>query len=144
MCLAISNKEGFTLVEVMITLLVLAVGLLGLAGLQAQGLSGNSDSSIKSQATLYVYDMVERMRTNRAGAIANTEPYEIAFGAVPDAGLPAVIRADLNGWLAEVGTLPQGEGMIALNNTANGMEAIVTVRWSEKGTPMTVSVNTML
>lgn len=53
-----------TLVEVMIALLILSVGLLGLAGLQINGLRGTSGANSRVQATFIITDMVERMHAN--------------------------------------------------------------------------------
>ncbi|MCF6251352.1 MAG: type IV pilus modification protein PilV [Methylococcaceae bacterium] len=61
-------ETGFTLIEVLIAMLVLAVGLLGLAGLQATGLRNNLSAYNRSQATQLAYDMADRMRANVANA----------------------------------------------------------------------------
>lgn len=58
------NSQGFTLLEVLITLVILAVGLLGLAGLQATGLKQNHSAYMRSQATQLAYDIADRMRAN--------------------------------------------------------------------------------
>ncbi len=62
------RQAGFTLLEAMISFLVLAIGLLGLAGLQVQGMRFNTESYARSQATFLAYDMLERMRLNRGQA----------------------------------------------------------------------------
>ena len=54
--------SGFTLLEVLITLIVLSVGLLGLAGLQTMSLRNNHDVYLRSQATIQAYDLIDRMR----------------------------------------------------------------------------------
>jgi len=55
---------GFTLIEVLIAMLVLAVGLLGLASLQVKSLSNTQSAYNRSLATMLAYDLVERMRAN--------------------------------------------------------------------------------
>ncbi|MCX7101946.1 MAG: type IV pilus modification protein PilV, partial [Methylobacter sp.] len=62
------QTAGFTLIEVLIAMLVLAVGLLGLAGLQATSLKSNQSAYNRSQATQLAYDLADRMRANVAGA----------------------------------------------------------------------------
>jgi len=59
-----NNKSGFTLIEVLIAMLVLSVGLLGLAGLQARGLKNNLSAYHRGQATQLAYDMADRIRAN--------------------------------------------------------------------------------
>ncbi len=58
------TNTGFTLIEVLIAMLVLAVGLLGLAGLQATSLRNNQSAYNRSQATQLAYDLADRMRAN--------------------------------------------------------------------------------
>lgn len=58
------HPKGFTLIEVLITLLVLSIGLIGLAGLQITGLRLNHDSQLRITASLLASDMAERMRAN--------------------------------------------------------------------------------
>lgn len=58
------NAQGFSLLEVLITLVILAIGLLGLAGLQATGLQQNHSAYMRSQATQFAYDIADRMRAN--------------------------------------------------------------------------------
>ena len=58
---------GFTLVEVMVTIVVVSIGLLGLAGLQISGLRANMSSEARSKATLMANDIIERMRANPLG-----------------------------------------------------------------------------
>jgi type IV pilus assembly protein PilV len=61
------KARGFTLVEVLISVFVLSIGLLGLAGLQVTGLQNNHSAYLRSQATILAYDMAERMRANPVG-----------------------------------------------------------------------------
>jgi len=60
-----NNKQvGFSLLEVLISLVILAIGLLGLAGLQAAGLKNNFSAYHRTQATQLAYDMADKMRSN--------------------------------------------------------------------------------
>jgi type IV pilus assembly protein PilV len=59
-----TKDRGFTLIEVLVSLVVLAVGLLGLAMLQTTGLRYNTNSYSRTQATYLAYDIAERMRAN--------------------------------------------------------------------------------
>lgn len=59
-----NSQSGFTLLEVLITLIVMAIGLLGLAGLQVVSLRNNHGAYLRSQAITQSYDIVDRMRAN--------------------------------------------------------------------------------
>lgn len=61
------QQRGFGLVEVLVALLVLSIGLLGLAGLQAVSLRSNHGSFIRGQAVILANDIADRMRANRLG-----------------------------------------------------------------------------
>ena len=61
------KQKGFTLIEILITVIVLSIGLLGLAGLQISGLRANISSEARSKASLLANDIAERMRTNPLG-----------------------------------------------------------------------------
>jgi type IV pilus assembly protein PilV len=58
------SSQGFFLIEVLISMIILAIGLLGIAALQAQGLRYNHDAYVRSQATMLAYDIIDRMRVN--------------------------------------------------------------------------------
>lgn len=63
-----SSVAGFTLLEVLISLVIVALGLLGLAGLQIRMQQAELESYQRSQAVIFLHDMVERIRTNKATA----------------------------------------------------------------------------
>ncbi len=68
-------QKGFTLIEVLISMVVLAGGLLGLAAMQTTGLKNNLSAYQRSQATQLAYDMADRMRANVADAVLATGTY---------------------------------------------------------------------
>lgn len=65
-----SKHSGFSLIEVMISALILSTAILGIAGLQIIGMRGTEQSLMKQQAMGIVQNMIERMRSNQAGVIA--------------------------------------------------------------------------
>jgi type IV pilus assembly protein PilV len=59
--------RGFTLVEVLIALVILSVGMLGIAALLLNSLQGSRTALLRTQAVTLAADMAERIRSNRAG-----------------------------------------------------------------------------
>jgi|SRR5690554_1625026 len=71
------KQNGYGLIEVLVAVLVLAVGLLGLAGLQTQSLRFNNEAYFRTQATLLAMDMADRLRSNLE--TARTSPGSYTF-----------------------------------------------------------------
>ncbi|BCR04649.1 type IV pilin PilV [Desulfuromonas versatilis] len=141
----LGGEGGFSLVEAMVAMVVLSIGLLGVAGLQARALSDGTGAAMRSQAALYAYDIAERMRANRGDALNASAPYQVAPGEVPAISLPALVYNDLTDWLAEVGDLPSGQGGVELATLGTGrVKATITVRWLEKGALEQIQVETLL
>jgi type IV pilus assembly protein PilV len=125
--------RGFTLLEVLVALVVLSIGLLGLSGLQTSSLRNNHSAFLRSQATLAITDIMDRMRANSDAASAGN--YDINYGSTPSAAdcssncsAQAVADRDLVEWRSYVERLPGGEGEIDVD--ANGV-AEVRVRWAD-------------
>ena len=139
-----SCQRGFTLLEVLIALLVLSIGLLGLAALQTTGLRSNQMASMRTLATQFTYDITDRMRSNPAG-VANGV-YVVALGVTPNAStLPwtatdtptTTALNDLTDWRSNIANrLPQGTSDITVCDTTTlpacaEVTHIVTVYWNE-------------
>lgn len=66
---SLNQQHGVTLIEVLVTVLVLGIGLLGLASLQVTALKSNYSAQARSQASMLAQDIIERMRVNRDDAL---------------------------------------------------------------------------
>lgn len=106
----LQHQRGFNLIEVLITLIVLAVGLLGLATLQNLGLRLGHQSYERTQATLFIYDIIDRMRANPTGVISgnylttltSTPPTLGANCGSATCDPVAMATYDLNQWLSNI------------------------------------------
>lgn len=123
------RQSGFTLLEVLVALLVLSIGLLGLAGLMASSIRNNHSAYQRTQATWLAYDMIDRMRVNRAAAIASTEDYDIAIGTAAS-GSAGLAGADVTGWKATLANaLPAGDGSVDVDSATRIVTVIV--QWND-------------
>lgn len=87
----IPRNSGFTLIEVMVALVILAVGLLGMASLMVRSQQSNEGAYSRSQASILAYDIIERMRTNKVQANpleTRTVSYATQSSAYVNAALP--------------------------------------------------------
>ena len=109
------RQSGFTLLEILVALIILSIGLLGLAGLQATGLRSNHSGYLRSQATIFAYEMADRMRANRAVAIAGNYNIDFSDGVPSGTEIQNVDRRDWLNTLAA--SLPSGDGQIDCDNT---------------------------
>lgn len=124
---ACGRQEGFSLLEVLVAIVVLSVGLLGLAGLQVVGLQSNYSSYLRSQASILSYDIADAMRANRAAALGGS--YVIALADTP-AGA-SVAATDLIAWRANLASaLPSGTGAIA-RPVATANRFTITLQWND-------------
>lgn len=157
----IVKQRGATLIEVLITMLVVAVGLLGAAGLQLASTRYQQTSILRSQALLQAEFIIEKMRVNNANLTAanlataqaspqtaylaaDEYPAALALPADPACGLntqPActagqAAQRDLRDWkLSLARDLPGGRGSIfpvAVGAATEANARRVVVMWREK------------
>jgi len=58
------HKKGFTLIEVLVSVVILGIGILGIINLQSRALMDNQDAYLRTQAIFLAYDMSDRIRAN--------------------------------------------------------------------------------
>ena len=92
----LKTQSGSSLIEVLIAVLVVSVGLLGLAGLQTQSLKSNHSSFIRSNVTHMGYDLGERMRLFEAEALNGDFNTGSARLTAWEAGLTNIVGNDVS------------------------------------------------
>jgi type IV pilus assembly protein PilV len=78
------GHRGFTLLEVLITLIILAIGMLGLANLQSKIHVTEMESYQRAQAVLLLQDMTDRINSNRGGAATYVSATVLGTGNADD------------------------------------------------------------
>jgi type IV pilus assembly protein PilV len=134
-----NKQQGFTLLEVLIALLILSIGLLGLAALQTTGLRSNEMASMRTNSTMLAYDISDRMRANPQGITDGD--YVIDSGPVTgtadciagDCTTSQLATFDLLQWKAAIAVLPGGQGDIT-QTAGPPLVHTITVRWDENRT----------
>lgn len=115
------SSRGFTLLEVLVAMVVLSIGLLGLAALQAFSMKANQSANFRTQATALSNMIVERMRAHGGGAMNTAIAY---YGS--GSGSRAV--NDLAEWQAQIAAqLPGGSGSLEFA----GGDIKVHITWTD-------------
>lgn len=140
------RQAGFTLIEILVTVVVLSIGLLGIAGMQAYGMRNNHAAYTKTQATNLAIDMADRIRANPKGVDnyvgldtgdADTIPADpdcISTGCSAEKLDNNLADSDMFEWSQPIisatkPVLPNGRGIIARNGVTD--EFSVTILWHD-------------
>jgi len=118
------KQRGIGMIEVMVAVLVLAIGVLGIAALQAITLKNTGSSASRTQAAVQVYSMMDIIRADRANiANYNTNTFVEGDGS----GAPGSMDAWLSGLKEAVA--PDAMGRVVC--IANDMTCTVSVQWND-------------
>lgn len=137
-----SRQTGFSMIEILVTMVIVSVGLMGAGAMVINGLESNRNAYLRTQASILAYDMADRIRANseRANDYAGFST-EGAGTDVPDcfdedAGCSSaeVETADKAQWAAAFQgvdggflLLPEAQGQIA----QDGDDLVITVQWTQ-------------
>jgi type IV pilus assembly protein PilV len=146
----LKSNKGFSLIEVLIAITLLAIGLLAVAGMQTTAITGNSFSQTGTVAVHLAEEMVDRIRSN-----ATTRPDRYA-GVNTGSSVTALAAAleepaetDVLGWKSrlESSLLPNATGTITVDSNVpigNTATVRVTVGWGLGGNARSVTLTTIL
>jgi type IV pilus assembly protein PilV len=140
---AAGRASGFTIVEVLVSLVILSIGLLGIAKLVLYSAHSNDSAYLRSQATQLAYEILDNMRANPSAASAGNYNTPLTAAAVnpgytcQNTACPVAANLaayDLYVWKtrlsAPTGALPSGKGSVTVSATAPIMATIV-VQWDD-------------
>jgi type IV pilus assembly protein PilV len=137
-------QQGFTLIEVAVALIVLAVGLLGIAGMQSSGMQNTLKSHHRAVAMMQAQDIADRIRANIAGmrgkeyvkAIPNPAPSPDCMTSSNTCTPVQLAATDLYNWdTANKAALPSAQSQI----TCTDIDATTTTIY-EAGTSCTITI----
>ena len=119
-----NRQKGITLVEILVTVVILSVGLLALAKIQLIASAGTNSAGQRNQAVLIADNIFENMRANREAAIDGK--YNISLNETVKNG-NSMAQSDIYNWKQDLKTLINGAGSIQVNNGW----ATVIVQWED-------------
>lgn len=151
------SQQGATLIEILVTMLVVAIGLLGAAGLQLAATRYQQTAQMRSQAVMQAQFITEKIRANSNAVIAAAPPDAASAYLAPQAYAAATLAAlpadpgcgsatactsaqsavrDMRDWRLMLRTLPDGRGSIFPVTDAGGVTdrtaRQIVVMWQEK------------
>lgn len=122
------QQAGISLIEVLVSVLILSVGILGVASLQMYSLKVNTEANLQSQASLQVKDLIERVRMNPE----DRESFQVTSTSCREGGAPTgegFAHQQMVDWCEAVArVLPGGQGAVVVNNDSVDVE----VTWLER------------
>lgn len=138
-------QSGLSLLEILITVLILAIGSLGVASLQLTGLKYSTGAYGRTTATLLANDMIDRIRANKQYAITDGTNYTVSVftGSITKStDCNAVICStgqlaeyDISTWLDNVNrSLVSGRGKVRLVDNGDETVAEISLQWRQSVT----------
>lgn len=127
------NMRGVSLIEVLVSVVIVAIGLLGIAAMQSMALRGGQSSLESSQAMMQTQSILESMRANRANVAAYVTGGKLCDPDEADAA-NALAEDDLANWITSLKDTMGAEndvttcGQIAVDAVGNWT---VTVQWDD-------------
>lgn len=138
-------QRAFSLIEVLIALIIMSVGMLGIASLYVQSMQAGRTSLFRHNAVTLAGDVADRMRANPTagnvytGAGANNRCID---GGVNCSNVQMAAQ-DIFGWDQQaVDTLPDGFVTITFDDTVNPPIYTIAITWDEPGRQQNYTVAT--
>ncbi|SFV35524.1 MULTISPECIES: type IV pilus modification protein PilV [unclassified Pseudoxanthomonas] len=123
------SQRGAGLIEVLVAVLVMGIGLLGVAAMQATALRNNQSALERTQATIQTYSILDAMRANRQRAIAGD--YNMTRTCtVPATGATLALK-DIHAWFADMQNTHSMGNTACASIVQNGNQFVVTVDWDD-------------
>lgn len=134
------RQQGFSLLEVLVTITITAIALLGAAGLQLRALQIGQSSQSRSQAVLLTADLTERMEGNKSAAKNGNYVFDSSssLGTVTDCSSVActdvqMATYDVSNWKAKVqAQLPQVTSWSITYDTTGATIYSIAINWNER------------
>lgn len=138
-------QSGFSMLEILVTLIILALGLLGTAALQAQSMRTVQGGQFRSHAVLLTADIAERMEGNKPGAVAGAYVVDVGenTASTRDCSTEActgdeLALFDLETWQNNLSDqLPGASWEITQTTAGNPSVYTIVVSWVDRRTNVT-------
>lgn len=139
-----SRQHGFSLIEVLIALIIMSVGMLGIASLYVQSMQAGRTSLFRHHAVTLAGDIADRIRANRTAGAVYEDPdgaNNNCVAAGVDCTPAQMAMHDILVWQQQADdTLPGGDIVVLFNNGVTPPEYTIQVNWDEPGQPQNFTI----
>ena len=131
----VAAAGGFSLVEALVSLVVISVGMIGIAALYGQGLNAGSTALYRTVAVNLAADMADRIRVNRtAGAAYEAMPADKSCGPVASCTPADMAVHELYKWKQRLNSeLPNPTGSVDYDGSTTPPTFTIDIKWQEPG-----------
>lgn len=130
-----TNQDGFTLIEILVTVIILAIGLLGIAALQNTAVKFSYSSYLRSQASILSYDLMDRVRSNPSTAYSMAEGFtpsgDSCIGVTASCTAANMASADLSEWYNNASNVFPDAEFTLTDGNGNGQYQL-TISWEDR------------
>lgn len=137
------KKNGFSLVEVLIALVIMSVGMLGIAGLYVQSMQAGRTSTFRHNAVMLAGDVADRIRANpgAAAAYAGGGGNNNCVNGGVDCDEAQMAAHDIFLWDQQAtDSLPNGDVVVLFDNSVVPPLYTITISWDEPGENLSYSI----
>jgi type IV pilus assembly protein PilV len=129
-----ARSKGFSLIEILVTLVILSLGLLGVAGLLVNGISNAASSEAMTKANQLAAEMADRIRANPAVGVSASSEYITTYAETVSSlgtGTLSIAKKDKSDWLSSLATqLPLGDGKITSSVSGTVRKLVIEIQWN--------------
>jgi len=133
------GQQGFSMLEILVTLFLLTMWLLASAGVQSSSLQFNKAAQFRTQAIYLATELAERMQANQTEAVAGHYVFDGSAGTTPASCVTTMCSAaalaafDLNEWNGRVtAALPNASVTVTAAAVANPITYTILISWSDR------------
>ena len=127
--LRLRTQRGVGIVEILVAVLVLSIGLLGLAGLQMRTLRNNQSALERGVAVMETHAIADAMRADRSAAVATPSAYNIGIDDDAPSGGSTFAEAVLEGWRENLENMLGDEATGSVN--CESALCTIVIRWND-------------
>lgn len=124
-----THQQGFSMIEVLVAILIVSVGLIGMALLQSMALKYSQSSNYRTQAVNLSSNLLEQVRANRAEASSYVGSFSALSGTCASTGSSVTSATFMNEWRCQMHKQLGSGAKAVVSRTNNQIQVQIT--WAD-------------